>query len=85
MAIWLGITDVGGVVSLAHTHLSLLMAHCNQLVEPRPFMWLAELKSSADPPPASPGGAAKLWVPRRSADGFRAHRSGYREGTRVHR
>jgi fatty-acyl-CoA synthase len=70
MAIWLGITDVGGVVSLLNTNLSgPSLAHCVNIVEPRHIIVAAEL---IDPLTAAlPAlGTAKLWVYGEAHDGF---------------
>jgi len=71
MAIWLGITHVGGVVALLNTHLSgSSLAHCINIVEPKHIIVAAELIDPLTTAlPALPG-AAKLWVHGAVHEGF---------------
>jgi fatty-acyl-CoA synthase len=63
MPIWLGITRVGGVVSLLNTNLSgPSLAHCATIVEPRHIIVTAELMGSFTTAlPALPNGI-QVWV-----------------------
>jgi fatty-acyl-CoA synthase len=71
MAIWLGITDVGGVVSLLNTNLSgPSLAHCINIVEPRHIIVAAELINPLITALPALAGAVKLWVHGEAHDGF---------------
>jgi fatty-acyl-CoA synthase len=71
MAIWLGITEVGGVVSLLNTNLSgPSLAHCINIVEPRHIIAAAELTDPLTTALPALAGAAKLWVHGAAHDGF---------------
>jgi fatty-acyl-CoA synthase len=71
MAIWLGITAVGGVVSLLNTHLSgPALAHCINIVEPRHIIVAAELIDPLTTALPALAGAAKLWGHGEAHDGF---------------
>jgi fatty-acyl-CoA synthase len=71
MAIWLGITDVGGVVSLLNTHLGgPSLAHCINIVEPSHIIVAAELVDPLTTALPALAGAAKLWVHGEAHDGF---------------
>ena len=49
MAIWLGITKVGGVVALLNTNLAgASLAHCIDIVAPKHLIVAAELIGAAD-------------------------------------
>jgi fatty-acyl-CoA synthase len=59
LAIWLGITQVGGVVALLNTNLSgASLAHCIRIVEPKHIIAAAELIDQLST--AAP--SAKIWV-----------------------
>jgi fatty-acyl-CoA synthase len=70
LAIWLGITDVGGVVSLLNTNLSgPSLAHCINIVEPRHIIVAAELIDPLSTALPALTHAAKLWVHGEVHDG----------------
>src|SRR2546427_6842422 len=63
MAIWLGITRVGGVVSLLNTNLTgPSLAHCVNIVEPKHIIVAAELIEALATALPSRVGATKIWV-----------------------
>jgi len=63
MAIWLGITRVGGVVALINTNLAgPSLAHCVNIVAPRHLIVAAELMDRLTAAMPDLQGAAKLWV-----------------------
>jgi len=63
MAIWLGVTGVGGVVALLNTHLTgAALAHCINAVKPRHIVVAAELLPSLDSTRGLVGGDAKVWL-----------------------
>lgn len=71
MAIWLGITDVGGVVSLLNTNLrGAALAHCINIVEPQHIIVAAELIESITTALPELTGTARLWVHGNDHDGF---------------
>jgi fatty-acyl-CoA synthase len=71
MAIWLGITDVGGVVSLLNTNLSgPSLAHGINIVEPSHIIAAAELIGPLTTALPALAGGAKLWVHGQAHDGF---------------
>jgi fatty-acyl-CoA synthase len=71
MAIWLGITGVGGVVALLNTHLSgPALAHCINIVAPRHIIVAAELIDPLTTTLPALAGAAKLWGHGEAHDGF---------------
>jgi fatty-acyl-CoA synthase len=71
MAIWLGITDVGGVVSLLNTNLSgPSLAHGINIVEPRHIIVAAELIGPLTTALPALAGGAKLWVHGEAHEGF---------------
>ena len=68
MAIWLGITGVGGVVALINTNLrGPALAHCIDIVAPKHLIVAADYCADASNPfrldifPAQP----KIWIARR--------------------
>jgi fatty-acyl-CoA synthase len=70
MAIWLGITAVGGVVALLNTNLSgPALTHCINIVEPRHIIVAAELLDPLTTVLPALAGAAKLWVHGDAHDG----------------
>src|SRR3989442_1705256 len=63
MAIWLGITRVGGVVSLLNTNLAgPSLAHCIRLVGPKPIIVAGELIDPLTRALQAPAGAAQVWA-----------------------
>jgi fatty-acyl-CoA synthase len=62
MAIWLGITKVGGVVSLVNTNLrGSALAHCLDIVEPKHIIVAAELCDEVRAALAIMAGRPRLW------------------------
>src|SRR3989475_4300064 len=71
MAIWLGITRVGGVVSLLNTNLvGPSLAHCINIVEPKHIIVAAELIDPLTTALPSLVGATKIWVHGTDHDDF---------------
>lgn len=69
MAIWLGITRVGGVVSMLNTHLvGPSLAHCINIVTPKHIIVAAELLDHFTGARAHLETNAKVWVHGRSAE-----------------
>jgi fatty-acyl-CoA synthase len=63
LAIWIGVTGVGGVVALLNTHLTgLALAHCVNVVSPRHIIVAAELVGSMAAARAHITGNAKIWL-----------------------
>src|SRR5213593_1249310 len=63
MAIWLGITRVGGIVSLLNTNLlGPSLAHCINIVEPKHIIAAAELIEALATALPIRVGAAQIWV-----------------------
>jgi fatty-acyl-CoA synthase len=63
MAIWLGITRVGGVVSLLNTNLAgPSLAHCINIVAPKHIVVAAELIDSLTAALPDLSGAARIWA-----------------------
>ena len=63
MAIWLGVTRVGAVVSLLNTNLvGPSLAHCINIVAPRHIIVAAELTDRLTTALPGPAGAAKIWT-----------------------
>jgi fatty-acyl-CoA synthase len=63
MALWLGITHVGGVVALVNTHLSgPALAHCLNIVHPRHIVVAAELFEQFEAARAHITADARLWL-----------------------
>src|SRR5213083_2785793 len=63
MAIWLGITRIGGIVSLLNTNLlGPSLAHCINIVEPKHIIVAAELIEALVTALPSRVGATKIWV-----------------------
>jgi len=63
MAIWLGITQIGGVVGLLNTHLvGPSLAHCVELVAPKHIIAAAELVEVLTHAVGRAAGAATIWV-----------------------
>jgi fatty-acyl-CoA synthase len=62
MAIWLGITRVGGVVALINNHLTgAALAHCINVVEPKLVIVAAELSAPLETARPLLTGRAKIW------------------------
>jgi fatty-acyl-CoA synthase len=71
MAIWLGITQIGGIVSLLNTNLTgPSLAHCINIVEPKHIIVDAELIESFVTGLADLAAAPKLWIHGTVHDGF---------------
>ena len=71
MAIWLGITRVGGVVSLLNTNLAgPSLAHCINIVEPKHVIVAAELIDPLVTALRGLAGAAKIWTDGTGRDEF---------------
>ena len=63
MAIWLGVTRVGGVVALLNTHLTgAALAHCINSVKPLHIVVAADLLDALDSTRDLVGGDAKIWL-----------------------
>ncbi|HEY3642445.1 MAG TPA: long-chain-acyl-CoA synthetase [Xanthobacteraceae bacterium] len=63
MALWLGITRVGGVVALLNSNLtSMTLAHCVNVVAPKHIIVAAELLERFETARALIAGDAKMWV-----------------------
>ena len=63
MAIWLGITQIGGIVALLNTHLvGPSLAHCVELVAPKHIIAAAELVEVLTHALRGAAGAATVWV-----------------------
>src|SRR2546425_751526 len=63
MAIWLGITRIGGVVSLLNTNLAgPSLAHCISLVAPKHIIVAGELIDPLTRALQAPAGAAQVWA-----------------------
>src|SRR6266446_3218029 len=63
LAVWLGITHVGGVVSLLNTNLrGRSLAHCINIVAPRHVIVAAELIDRLATALPGPAGATQVWA-----------------------
>jgi len=63
MAVWLGITRVGGVVALLNTHLSgASLAHCIETVSPGHIIVAAEMLDALLSAGPAVAGTSKIWV-----------------------
>ena len=63
MAIWLGVTRIGGVVALLNTHLTgAALAHCINSVKPLHIIVATELLDALDSTRALISGDAKIWL-----------------------
>jgi fatty-acyl-CoA synthase len=63
LALWLGVTRVGGVVALLNTHLSgPALAHCINVVAPKHIIVAADLLASLQTAKAAITGNAPLWL-----------------------
>jgi fatty-acyl-CoA synthase len=63
LAVWLGVTSVGGVVALLNTNLSgLALAHCINVVAPTHIIVAADLFASLKMARAHIAGTAKIWL-----------------------
>ena len=63
LAVWVGITNVGGVVSLLNTNLTgLSLAHCINTVEPRHIIVAAQLIDAFLSARPHLAGSAKIWL-----------------------
>jgi len=63
IAIWLGITSVGGVVSLLNTNLpGLSLAHCIQVVSPKHLIASTEFSSQLTAALPALVAAPKIWI-----------------------
>jgi fatty-acyl-CoA synthase len=71
MAIWLGISRVGGVVALLNTHLTgPALAHCVNIVKPKHVIVAASLMDAFASAQAHLGGHAKIWAHGPGAAGW---------------
>lgn len=71
MAIWLGITRVGGVVSLLNTNtVGPSLSHCINIVAPKHIIVTAELVDTLIAALTDPMGAGKIWVHGADHDKF---------------
>src|ERR1051326_4167979 len=71
MAIWLGITQVGGVVALLNTHLTgPSLAHCINIVGPKHIIAAASLTEALITARPDLAGSAKIWVDGADDDEF---------------
>ena len=71
MAIWLGITRVGGIVALANTNLAgASLAHCVNIVAPKHIIVAAELMDRLIGAMPDLQDAAKIWVHDRGFDAY---------------
>ena len=63
LAIWVGITRVGGVVALVNTHLTgTALAYCINAVSPKHIIVAAELLASLESARAHVTGDAQIWL-----------------------
>src|SRR5262249_26927415 len=63
LALWLGVTRVGGVVALLNTNLSgLALAHCVNVVNPRHIIAAAELHPALETAQSHITSNAKVWL-----------------------
>jgi fatty-acyl-CoA synthase len=63
MAIWLGVTSVGGVVALLNTHLTgAALAHCINAVDPLHIIVATDLLGAFESTRGLIGGEAKVWL-----------------------
>src|SRR4051812_3497990 len=63
LALWLGVTSVGGVVALINTNLTgVSLAHCINVVNPKHVAVAAELLDAFETARTLPTGDAKLWL-----------------------
>jgi fatty-acyl-CoA synthase len=63
LAIWVGVTRVGGVVALLNTHLAgMALAHCINVVSPKHIIAAADLFESLETARAHLTGNAKIWL-----------------------
>jgi fatty-acyl-CoA synthase len=70
MAIWLGITSVGGVVALLNTHLrGGSLAHCIGVVAPRHVIVAAEMREAYESASGQLRARPEVWVHGGAADG----------------
>jgi fatty-acyl-CoA synthase len=70
MAIWLGITSVGGVVALLNTHLrGGSLAHCIDVVAPTHVIVAAEMRKAFDSATAQLSTQPQVWLHGGEADG----------------
>jgi len=86
LAIWLGITKVGGTVSLINTHLvGSSLAHCIKTVGPKHIIAGAELAERLMPIHQQLPSAIKLWIHGGNAEGFCRidHETGQCDGKRL--
>ena len=86
LAIWLGITQVGGTVSLINTHLvGSSLAHCIKTVGPKHIIAGAELAERLMPIHMQLPSAIKLWIHGGNAQGFCRidHETGQCDGKRL--
>jgi fatty-acyl-CoA synthase len=71
LAIWLGVTRIGGVVALLNTSLSgAALAHCINIAAPRHVIVAAELLGAIESARPHLAGAARIWVHGAGHDGF---------------
>ena len=74
LAIWLGVTRIGGIVSLLNTSLSgAALAHCITIVAPKHIIVAAELSGAVESACARLAIAPRIWVHGASAHGALAH------------
>jgi len=63
LALWLGVTRIGGVVALINTNLTgLALAHCINVVEPKHIVVAAELLGALETARTHVTGSAKTWL-----------------------
>ena len=71
LALWLGITRVGGVVALLNTNLTgTALAHCINVVEPKHIIVAAELLAPIESARGNIVGGAKFWLHGDAAANF---------------
>jgi fatty-acyl-CoA synthase len=74
MAIWLGVTRVGGVVALINTNLTgPSLAHCIKIVKPKHVIVAAELGDVLTTALPHLTGAASIWIHGDGIDAFERH------------
>jgi fatty-acyl-CoA synthase len=86
LAIWLGVTRVGGIVALLNTSLSgAALAHCINVVGPRHIIAAAELLSAVEGARARLANQPRIWVHGAETPGTRAQGADHTSVPRIDR
>jgi fatty-acyl-CoA synthase len=86
LAIWLGVTRAGGIVSLLNTSLTgAALAHCITIVAPRHVIVAAELASVVEDACSRLAVAPRIWVHGAVVHGASAHGAAYGNHPRIDR